>query len=194
MFEVRVHGRGGQGVVTAAQLLSAAAFIDGQEAQAFTSFRSERTGTPVVSFCRMDEAPIRVHEPVVTPDVVVVLDSTLLHHVPVFEGLVPSGVVLINSASSTHDLGLEDLLVCQGHSHVVAVDASELARVHLGRPLPNICLLGAFCALTGRIRMASLEAAVRQRFTGETGAANIAAAQASYDIVSQAFARRQIGP
>jgi pyruvate ferredoxin oxidoreductase gamma subunit len=186
MFEVRIHGRGGQGVVTAAELLSVAGFLDSLEAQAFPSFGSERMGAPVVSFCRLDEAPIRVREPVLTPDAVVVVDATLLHHVDVFEGLSETGIVLINSARTPHDLGLEDLVVRQGHSNVVAVDATELARVHLGRPLPNICLLGAFCALTGRVTMTSLEAAVRQRFPGETGAANIAAAHAAYDVVSQA--------
>jgi pyruvate ferredoxin oxidoreductase gamma subunit len=186
VFETRIHGRGGQGVVTAAELLSVAAFLDNQVAQAFPSFGSERMGAPVVSYCRIDDAPIRVREPVLAPDAVVVVDSSLLHHVDVFGGLAPSGVVLINSGRTTHELGLDDLVVSQGHSHVVAVDASELARVHLGRPLPNVCLLGAFCALTRRVTMTSLEAAVQQRFPGETGEANIAAARAAYETVSQA--------
>ena len=100
MLEIRIHGRGGQGVVTAAELLSVAAFRDGHEAQAFPSFGSERMGAPVVSYCRIADAPIRLREPVSTPDAVIVVDSTLLHHVDVFSGLVAGGYVLINSTRS----------------------------------------------------------------------------------------------
>ena len=89
MFQVRVHGRGGQGVVTAAELLASAAFREGRHAQAFPSFGSERTGAPVVSFCRIDDLPIRTHEPVTEPDAVIVQDPTLLHQVELFAGLRP---------------------------------------------------------------------------------------------------------
>ena len=88
VFQVRIHGRGGQGVVTAAELLSVAAFDEGRHAQAFPSFGSERTGAPVVSFCRID-APIRVREPIAEPDALIVQDPTLLHQVDVFGGLEP---------------------------------------------------------------------------------------------------------
>src|ERR687897_1179215 len=87
MFQVRIHGRGGQGVVTAAELLSVAAFIDGRYAQAFPSFGSERTGAPVVAFCRVDDRPIRSREPIVEPDALIVQDSTLLHQVDLFSGI-----------------------------------------------------------------------------------------------------------
>jgi pyruvate ferredoxin oxidoreductase gamma subunit len=101
MFEVRIHGRGGQGVVTAAELLSVAAFDEGRHAQAFPSFGSERTGAPVVAFCRVADQEIRVREPVVTPDALVVQDSTLLHQVDVFAGLKADGYALINSPLTT---------------------------------------------------------------------------------------------
>src|SRR4249920_4006201 len=97
MFQVRIHGRGGQGVVTAAELLSVAAFLEGKHAQAFPSFGSERTGAPVVSFCRIDDRPIRSREPIAEPDALIVQDPTLLHQVDLFEGLSPEGYVLINS-------------------------------------------------------------------------------------------------
>ena len=87
VFEVRIHGRGGQGVVTAAELLSLAAFDDGLKAQAFPSFGSERMGAPVIAFCRIDDVRIRLREPIAEPDAVVVQDPTLLHHVDVFGGL-----------------------------------------------------------------------------------------------------------
>src|SRR6188472_2566297 len=81
MFQIRIHGRGGQGVVTAAELLSVAAFLEGEHAQAFPSFGSERTGAPVVAFCRIDDRDIRVREPILAPDVLIVQDPTLLHQV-----------------------------------------------------------------------------------------------------------------
>lgn len=183
MFETRIHGRGGQGVATAGALLSGSADRDGLEAQAFASFGSGRLGAPVVSYCRIDDAPIRVREPVLSPDAVMVLDATLLHHVDVFDGLRPGGVVLINSARSPRELGLDDLLDRCGHDHVVTVDATALARQHVGRPLPNVCLLGAFCALTGVVHLDLLEPTVRQHLPGATGAANARAARAAYELV-----------
>ena len=90
MLEIRLHGRGGQGVVTAAELLSVAAFLDGHEAQAFPSFGSERMGAPVMAFCRISDAPIRLREPVTKPDAVIVVDATLLHHVDLFAGCRPT--------------------------------------------------------------------------------------------------------
>src|SRR5664279_2687221 len=106
VFQVRIHGRGGQGVVTAAELLSVAAFAEGRHAQAFPSFGSERTGAPVVAFCRISDTEIRVREPVMNPNAVIIQDTTLLHHVDVFGGLVDGGYVLVNSAHSLESLGL----------------------------------------------------------------------------------------
>lgn len=183
MFEVRVHGRGGQGVVTAAELLSVAAFLDGHEAQAFPSFGSERMGAPVLSFCRISDAPIRLREPVTSPDAVIVVDATLLHHVDLFAGLSADGYVLLNTARTLDELGLADLAERIDAARLVTVPATEVAREHLGRPLPNVCLLGAFAALTGRVTLASLETAVRDRFHGEVGEANVRAARATYALV-----------
>ena len=109
MFAVRIHGRGGQGVVTAAELLSLAAFLEERHAQAFPSFGSERTGAPVVSFCRIDDRPIRVREPIMEPDALIVQDPTLLHQVDVFGGMRPGGSVLINTGRTPEELGIGDL-------------------------------------------------------------------------------------
>src|SRR5215475_6210780 len=97
MFQIRFHGRGGQGVVTAAEMLSVAAFREGRHAQAFPSFGSERTGAPVVSFCRIDARPIRLREPISHPDAVVVGDPTLLTAIDPFQGLRDDGWVLVSS-------------------------------------------------------------------------------------------------
>ncbi|HEX4857875.1 MAG TPA: 2-oxoacid:acceptor oxidoreductase family protein, partial [Usitatibacteraceae bacterium] len=98
MFQVRIHGRGGQGVVTAAELLSVAAFDEGRHAQAFPSFGSERMGAPVMAFCRIDDKEIRLREPVMHPDALIIQDPTLLHQVDLFSGLSESGLILINSS------------------------------------------------------------------------------------------------
>jgi pyruvate ferredoxin oxidoreductase gamma subunit len=180
MFEVRLHGRGGQGVVTAAELLSVAAFLDGHEAQAFPSFGSERMGAPVMAFCRISDRPIRLREPVVRPDAVVVGDATLLHHVDVFGGLPRDGYVLINSTRPLHDLGLAELEERHDAGRLITVPATDLAREHLGRPLPNVCLLGAFAALTGQISLKALETAVRERFVGSVADGNVRAARAAF--------------
>jgi pyruvate ferredoxin oxidoreductase gamma subunit len=183
VFETRLHGRGGQGVVTAAELLSVSAFFDGQTAQAFPSFGSERMGAPVVSFCRISDRPIRLREPVSEPDAVIIIDATLLHHIDLFAGLGPDGYVVLNSTHSPTELGLADLLADRPAGRVVTVPASDLAREYTGRPLPNVCLLGAFARITGQVSFDSIEKAVRGRFSGPVAAANIAAAQAAYDLV-----------
>jgi pyruvate ferredoxin oxidoreductase gamma subunit len=179
MFSVRIHGRGGQGVVTAAELLSLAAFLEGRHAQAFPSFGSERTGAPVVSFCRIDDREIRVREPISAPDALIVQDPTLLHQVDVFGGLAPQGSVLLNTSLSAADLGVDDVAACP----LVTVPATELAREHLGRPLPGPALLGGFAALTGVVSLDSVIAAVHERFAGETAAGNAAAAKAAHELV-----------
>jgi pyruvate ferredoxin oxidoreductase gamma subunit len=153
VFAVRIHGRGGQGAVTAAELLSVAAFDEGRYAQAFPTFGSERTGAPVVSFCRIDDRPIRLREPITDPDAVVVQDPTLLHQVDLFAGLEPGGFVLLNTSRTVSSLGLQELARWLGAEHVVTVPATAIAREHLGRPLPSAALLGAFAALTGEVSL-----------------------------------------
>jgi pyruvate ferredoxin oxidoreductase gamma subunit len=183
MFQVRIHGRGGQGVVTAAELLSVAAFTEGRHAQAFPTFGSERTGAPVVAFCRFDERPIRVREPIVEPDALVVQDPTLLHQVDLFAGLGPDGYVIVNTSRSFDELGLADFVGRFRPERLVTVPATELARQHLGRPLPNAALLGAFAALTRTISLGAVATAIREKFAGPVGEANVAAAEAAYDAV-----------
>jgi pyruvate ferredoxin oxidoreductase gamma subunit len=183
VFEVRIHGRGGQGVVTAAELLSVAAFLEGKEAQAFPTFGSERTGAPVTAFCRISDDPIRAREPIVEPDALIVQDPTLLHQVDVFGGVGPDGYVLINTTRSLDELGLAALVGRFRPEHLVTVPATELAREHLGRPLPNAALLGAFSALVGVVSVESVAAAIRRRFSGATAEGNVAAAAAAHESV-----------
>jgi pyruvate ferredoxin oxidoreductase gamma subunit len=186
VFQIRFHGRGGQGVVTAAEMLSVAAFAEGKFSQAFPSFGSERTGAPVVSFCRIDDRPIRSREPVINPDALIIQDVTLIHQVDLFAGLSSDGYVLINTSKSFDELGLGDYLSTFHHERLLTCPATELALEHLGRPLPNAVLLGGFAALTSRVTLESIATAIRQRFIGDTGERNVAAATAAYQLVVKA--------
>src|SRR4051794_32923404 len=162
-LDVRIHGRGGQGVVTAAELLSLAAFDQGLHAQALPSFGSERTGAPVVAFCRIDEHPIRAHDPVEEPDVVVIQDPTLLHGGAVLDGLADDGLVVVNSTRRPEELVSAGLRL-HADQRAVCVAASDLSRERLGRPLPNTALIGAVIALTGVVGLPALHTAIRHRF------------------------------
>src|SRR5215469_13441903 len=184
MLQIRIHGRGGQGAVTAAELLSAAAFSEGKHAQAFPSFGSERTGAPVVSFCRIDDRPIRVREPVMRPDVIIIQDPTLLHQVDVFEGAGADTVLVINSARPAADLGISDFTSRLQPGAVLTVPATELALRHVGRPVPNAALLGGFAALTRAVSIESVAAAISGRFAGAVSEGNVAAASAAYEAAT----------
>jgi pyruvate ferredoxin oxidoreductase gamma subunit len=184
VFQIRVHGRGGQGVVTAAELLSVAAFSEGRHAQAFPSFGSERTGAPVVAFCRVDDTPIRLREPIVDPDAVIIQDPSLLSQVDVLAGLRPDGYLLVNSSRSWAELGLDAVVAGLPAGHAVTVPATALARTHVGRPVPNAALLGAFAALTGLMSLTAVRAAISSRFPPVVAAGNGEAAQAAFDAVT----------
>lgn len=185
MFEVRIHGRGGQGVVTAAELLAVAAFEEGRFAQAFPSFGSERTGAPVVSYCRLDEREIRTREPVAAPDALIVLDPTLVHQVDLFAGLSESGFVLVNSARTFNELGLATLFGRFRNDRLLTLPATEVAQRHTGRPVPNAVLLGGFAALTSEVSIEAVTKAVRDRFGADSSVAehNVAAAVEAYGYV-----------
>jgi pyruvate ferredoxin oxidoreductase gamma subunit len=187
MLQIRLHGRGGQGVVTAAEMLSVAAFEQGRHAQAFPSFGSERTGAPVVAFCRIADNEIRLREPVLEPDVLIVQDPTLLHQVDVFQGLSLDGYVLINSRRSFDELGLADIARKFRRERLITVPATEIAMRHLGRPLPNAVLLGGFAALTGIVTLEAVQHAVRDTFAGRVAAQNEAAAAEAHAFVRDAM-------
>jgi pyruvate ferredoxin oxidoreductase gamma subunit len=193
MFQVRFHGRGGQGVVTAAELLASAAFREDRYAQAFPSFGSERMGAPVMSFCRIDDKPIRTREPVAAPDALLIQDPTLLHQAGLLDGLRPDGYVLVNSSRGVDDIGLAEFaaqhFAAQHRGHLLTVPATNLALANLGRPLPGAPMLGGLAALTRTEQTVSLEAllaAITDRFADRprVAAGNSAAARAAFDFVT----------
>lgn len=175
MKEIRIHGRGGQGAVLAAELLTIAAFEDNKYGQAFPAFGGERRGAPVQAFIRLDARPIRLRYRVTTPDWIIILDPTLLEVVDVMRGLRPDGLVVINSERSPSSLPLtQDAWVC-------CIPATRIAMEILGQPLVNTAMLGAFSAATGAVSLAAVQNAFRHRFPGKLGEKNSQAAQAAYD-------------
>jgi pyruvate ferredoxin oxidoreductase gamma subunit len=164
-------------------MLSIAAFEQGRHAQAFPSFGSERTGAPVVAFCRIDDQEIRLREPIMAPDVLIVQDPTLLHQVDVFQGLKPDGYVLINTRRSFDELGLGEISQRYRHERLVTVPATDIALRLLGRPLPNAVLLGGFAALSGLVTLDAVEHAIRHKFSGKVAEGNVAGAIEAFAYV-----------
>ena len=188
MFQVRIHGRGGQGVVSAAELLAVAAFREGRHAQAFPSFGSERTGAPVVAFCRIDNREIRLREPVARPDALIIQDSTLLHQVDLFSGVPPAAYILINSTRSFDELGLGEFVMGLDPRRLCTVSATDLAMKHVGRAVPNVPLLAGFAAISGLLHLESVIAAIREKFPPNIAESNIPAATEAYDGVMKMLA------
>jgi pyruvate ferredoxin oxidoreductase gamma subunit len=183
VFGIRIHGRGGQGVVTAADLLSVAAFEAGKHAQAFPSFGSERTGAPVVAYCRISETPIRNREPIITPDGLIVQDATLLHQVELLSGLPAHAYVLVNTRRTFDELGLADFAATHNPDRLLTVPATDIAMRHLGLPVPNAVLLGGIAALTGVVSLSGVQDALRDRFPGAMGEANADGAAEAYELI-----------
>jgi pyruvate ferredoxin oxidoreductase gamma subunit len=192
MFQIRIHGRGGQGVVSGAEMLSVAAFLEGRHAQAFPSFGSERMGAPVMAFCRIDDHEIRLREPVLTPDALIIQDSTLLHQVDLFSGLRPRGYILLNSTSGLDRLGLRGFARGVPNYRFCTLPASELALKHVGRAVPNAALLGGFAAITGVITLQSVHAAIREKFPASIAEKNVAAATEAFDIATETWERTNV--
>ena len=186
MFQIRLHGRCGQGVVTSAERLSLAAVTEGHYAQAFPSFGSERTGAPVVAFDRVSDKPIRLREPIMEPDAVLIQDRTLLESVNVFSGLTENAYVLLNSSQSPEELGLEDLVNRLPKGHVITLPATKFALSRIGRPLPGAAMLAGFAALTGKLKLESVQQAFQTRYKGKVAQANADVAADAYSFVLEA--------
>ncbi len=183
MFQIRIHGRRGQGTITAAELLSVAAFLEGRHAQAFPTFGVEYMGAPVLAFCRIADREIRLREPIMEPDCLIVQEPTLIRGADVFAGLRPGGYLIVNTKKTFAEKHLQTIADSLPRGHAAAVPATDLARKHVGGARPNAALLGSFAALTGLVRLDSVKRAIEMTFPGEVGAANIATAIEAYEFV-----------
>ena len=181
LVEVRFHGRGGQGAWTASLLLARAGLKEERYIQSFPSFGPERAGAPITAYTRISDGPIHIHSSVYEPDVVVVLDPTLLGPA-VVEGMRPETKLVVNTGQTPAEvkerLGLED-------AETWVVDATSLALKVLGRPITNTAMLGAFVRATGIVKLESLLEATRERFTGRIGDLNLEVIETAYkEVVS----------
>lgn len=181
MFQIRIHGRGGQGVVTAAEMLSVAAFLEGKYAQAFPSFGSERMGAPVTAFCRISDHEIRTKESIRDPNAVIVQDKTVVKSGGALDGIVESGYLLINSGSTGFLEEAEIQKIQQKKINIHCIGATEIAMEHIGRPIPNAVLLGSFAAFTRVIKIDSVIEAIKTKFSGGIAEKNIDAAKFAYE-------------
>lgn len=178
--EVRWHGRGGQGAVTAAHILAEAAFLQGYRGvTSVPAFGAERRGVPVTASTRFAHQPIRIYSQIETPDVVVVLDETLLNDPATTEGLKFGGWLVVNSPSQPGQLRLA------GEFNIATADATkvslELGITLAGLVLVNTAILGAFSKAAGLVSLESIEGALRKRFVNPSADTNIKAARITYD-------------
>jgi len=174
IVQVRFHGRGGQGSVTAAELLAVAVFYDGKFAQAFPSFGVERRGAPVQAFLRISDSAIRLREQIINPDFLIVQDPSLLSEAAeVLQGTEKTIGVLINS----------DKADWPGIKNAVCIPANKIAMDKIGKPFINTAILGAFAAMTGLATLDSLRRAIKERFPEALAKLNISAMEEAYNVI-----------
>ena len=177
LIEIRMHGRGGQGAVTSAELVAQAAINEGKNAQAFPAFGAERRGAPVLAFIRIDkDNPIRVRAEVTEPDIVMVLDPSLMRVVNVTSGLKDDGVLVVNTPKNADEIAEEFGVNCT----LATVDATHIARDLLGVPIVNTSMIGALLKATGVVEVESLVEPLKERF-GRLAERNINAMKKAYE-------------
>ncbi len=174
MIEIRIHGKGGQGAVTAAEVLAIAAFHDGKFSQAFPSFGPERSGAPVEAYCRIDDKFINLRTHIYEPDHLIILDDSLLKAIDVTKGLKKNGIIVINSAESIKSNIKSDFSSFN-------INATKIALDILGKPIVNTAMLGAFAKATKLVSLKSIEKALKEKFSGTILEKNIQAAKKAYD-------------
>jgi 2-oxoacid:acceptor oxidoreductase gamma subunit (pyruvate/2-ketoisovalerate family) len=176
IFEVRFHGRGGQGAWTASILLAQAGLVEEKNVQSFPTFGPERSGAPITAFTRISDEKIQLHSSIYEPDVVVVLDPTLLGP-SIIEGIHEGSILLVNTSESADfvraSLGLKDV-------EIWTINATELALRVIGRPITNTAMLGAVVKATNSVKIDSLIDVVKLRFDGKIGELNAEIVKKAY--------------
>jgi 2-oxoacid:acceptor oxidoreductase gamma subunit (pyruvate/2-ketoisovalerate family) len=185
IWEIRWHGRGGQGAVTAATLLARAAMYSGfRGTQAFPFFGAERRGAPIKAFTRISRSPVLVHSQIYNPDVIIVLDSTLIRITNVLEGAKENAFLIVNTSKKPSEMEVG------GNFNVCTVDATGIALKHeltvAGQPVVNTSILGAFSRATGLVDMKNIGRAILEGWKGDAGKRNLMAAEEAYEKVSLA--------
>ena len=179
MIEVRWHGRGGQGAVTSVELLAVSAIAAGKYAQGFPSFGPERRGAPVAAFTRIDDKKINVRSGIYEPDVVLVLDSSLIGLVNVTDGLKPNGKLIVNTPKTPEEIRKE----LNFSGTVATVDGTGIARKEMGVPIANTTMIGALLKVIGVMELDAMKDAIDHRF-GRIAQKNLNAMKRAYDEIT----------
>jgi len=179
LVEIRWHGRGGQGIVSVSRLLAEAALIEKKYVQAFPEFGPERAGAPVQGFTRISDEPISIHSQIYSPNIVVVVDPTLLGN-KVTSGLTKDGTIVANTELAPNELSK---ILSISDAHVYAVNARRIALNVLGRPIYNTAMLGALIRVAPLTSFESISKAVKARFSGTLGEKNVEAMKRAYEEV-----------
>lgn len=178
MIEIRIHGRGGQGSVTMAELLAESAFYNKLESQAFPNFGVERRGAPVTAYVRIDKKPIRLRSQIYSPDYVIIQDASLLTDEKILADVKRGATVIINTSKSLSDYKIPKNI------RTIIIDALEIAQEVIGRPIINTILLGAFAGATGIIKLEAIERAIKERFSQEIAEKNIKASKRGFEVIA----------
>jgi len=181
ILEVRWHGRGGQGAWTASELLARAAISEGKYIQSFPEFGPERMGAPVTAFTRISTEPIRIHCAVYNPDVVAVLDPTLLKTVKVTDGMSnDGGDIIVNSKENAAQIRK---MLDTNKGKVWTVPASDISLKILGMPITNTAMLGAVARVTGAVNLGTIENMIKARFRPDVAEKNFSVVKEAYQEV-----------
>ena len=183
-LQIRWHGRGGQGAKTAAGMVAEVAVLAGRNAQGAPEYGAEREGAPIRAYTRISEKPIRTHDAIYYPDVVIVLDETLLESESVDEGLADDGILLVNTARSAAEI--RGALGLKGRN-IYTINATGIALEEIGKPIPNTVMVGALLKVTGALEVKDIEKSIRKKFGAKLSEGmlqgNIRAVERAYNEV-----------
>lgn len=182
MIEIRIHGRGGQGAKSASQLIVEAAMDQGKQVQAFPEYGPERTGAPMVTYARISDKQITTYEPVLKPDIVMVIDATLTEQVDVTKGMTGESILIVNSNKSAAEIKKDTGFGGKTYT----IDATGISIRNIGRNLPNTPMLGALIKVTGVIGLDSLVEKVEHMFMRKIGKEKT---QANIDAIKEAYGK-----
>lgn len=187
--EIRIHGRGGQGGVTAAELIARAAYKEGKWVQAFPYFGAERRGAPVKAFARISDDPILIRSQIYNPDYVIVLDESLLEVANVTEGLKKDGIIIINTRKKPSEIDLAGYRVATVDATGIAL---ELGLLVAGLPVVNTAMVGAFAKATGEIKIESVIESIKEEWRGAIGEKNAKAAVLAYERLIKGWKNEEV--
>jgi len=186
IYQIRIHSRGGQGAKTAGTIIAEAFIAQGNFAQAFAEYGPERSGAPMKVFVRLSDKEIRLHGDVENPDMVVVLDASLLDSVNVSEGMVENGILLVNTIKSPEEIAKK---ISNKNCRIYPIDAGGIAKEILGKNLPNTVIMGAVAKLLPSISRKKLSTKISEKFhnklSEEMTEKNIKAMETGYKIINQ---------